>query len=409
MIQENVIESDNHWIDSEKCTGFRFSIHYQCKVKPIHIISKKLIKAQLRLSVKRTRVGRLKTDKPTSVEFDKHGFLKKWFDKLELDVKSASELIELSYQEDISNRVESPENKYNAACNSIHRFENGFFHFTTDEQGRFHSNLTNMKSELRNFLTYNGQKLVSLDLKNSQPYLSLTLLNPNFWDTNGCSRGLINIHCLGKNYIQSININSSYSHYTTSLNLVNNLQPVVSQDITMYRDDVLSGRLYQVVKQELQDVVVKFGLEKIKSGNWDVNLLQQVLNDYKALKTCVLTSFYSRNQTINSPQAFVKRAIRKRYPSVYNLFSLIKSKDHTTLPRLLQNIESELLINRVARRINRENRRVPIFTIHDSIVTVVDRENYIRQVLKEEMQKGIGYVGTVQSEYWIYQKVELIS
>ena len=62
------------------------------------------------------------------------------------------------------------------------------------------------------------------------------------------------------------------------------------------------------------------------------------------------------------------------------------------------------MINRVARRINRENRRVPIFTIHDSIVTVVDRENYIRQVLKEEMQKGIGYVGTVQSEYWIYQK-----
>jgi hypothetical protein len=46
---------------------------------------------------------------------------------------------------------------------------------------RFHSNLTCMKSIYRNLLTYDGQKLVSIDIKNSQPYLSTKLLDPKFW------------------------------------------------------------------------------------------------------------------------------------------------------------------------------------------------------------------------------------
>ena len=38
-----------------------------------------------------------------------------------------------------------------------------------DNVYRFHSNLTNMRSVIRNAVTYDGQKLISIDIKNSQP------------------------------------------------------------------------------------------------------------------------------------------------------------------------------------------------------------------------------------------------
>src|SRR5690606_4264046 len=50
-----------------------------------------------------------------------------------------------------------------------------------DNVYRFHSNLTNMRSLLRNAITYDGQKLISIDIKNSQPYLSTILLSRSFW------------------------------------------------------------------------------------------------------------------------------------------------------------------------------------------------------------------------------------
>lgn len=54
---------------------------------------------------------------------------------------------------------------------------------TTDERtGRIFSTFNLIKKELREFCTYNGEKLESLDLKSSQPYLLASLLlkeNPN--------------------------------------------------------------------------------------------------------------------------------------------------------------------------------------------------------------------------------------
>ena len=38
-----------------------------------------------------------------------------------------------------------------------------------------------MRSVIRNAVTYDGQKLISIDIKNSQPYLSTILLSRSFW------------------------------------------------------------------------------------------------------------------------------------------------------------------------------------------------------------------------------------
>ncbi|MFR1445798.1 hypothetical protein ACLUYJ_19770, partial [Acinetobacter baumannii] len=47
---------------------------------------------------------------------------------------------------------------------------------------RFYNPISNLKRELRNYLTYEGKGLVSIDIKNSQPYFSILLHQPAFWE-----------------------------------------------------------------------------------------------------------------------------------------------------------------------------------------------------------------------------------
>ena len=48
----------------------------------------------------------------------------------------------------------------------------------------------------------------------------------------------------------------------------------------------------------------------------------------------------------------------------------------------------------------RERPNLPIFTIHDSIVTTVGNEAYVQSVLKEELTKAIGWPPQVALDYW---------
>jgi len=58
----------------------------------------------------------------------------------------------------------------------IQRIANNDFFTVVDRFGRFHSNLTNLKSTLRPFLRYRGIRLCNLDIANSQPMIFCLLL-----------------------------------------------------------------------------------------------------------------------------------------------------------------------------------------------------------------------------------------
>jgi ubiquinone biosynthesis protein Coq4 len=88
------------------------------------------------------------------------------------------------------------------------------------------------------------------------------------------------------------------------------------------------------------------------------------------------------------------------FPDVYELYSIIKCKDSTALPRLLQTIESKLILDHVAKRISKERPLMPIFTIHDSVACPVGHEAYVEEVIREEMEKAIGVIPTLKFEYW---------
>src|SRR5262249_49452664 len=54
------------------------------------------------------------------------------------------------------------------------------FFFHVCDYGRVHTNLTNLKSRMRPFLSYRGMPLVNLDIRNSQPLIFSILLRRRY-------------------------------------------------------------------------------------------------------------------------------------------------------------------------------------------------------------------------------------
>ncbi|WP_143435159.1 hypothetical protein [Hymenobacter roseosalivarius] len=86
--------------------------------------------------------------------------------------------------EEYSNpREQHAHTEYNILC-----VENQELRTSVDSKvNRFHSTLTNMSGPLRNFLTFEGQPRVSIDIANSQPYLANILLQPAFYQESTSS------------------------------------------------------------------------------------------------------------------------------------------------------------------------------------------------------------------------------
>lgn len=170
LVKCNVIETDNLYVPGEKARGYRFTEEYRTPIKRVQITNKNIIKA---------------LDRDSHVRLGSSGYpkLKRWFNRdLEINEKAASEYLWLNYKADKALGVLTAREKLNTGLINIEKLTARNYYFTVDSSvGRLHTNLTNIKSELRNFLTYDGQELVSIDFKNSQPTLSTLLLKPDFW------------------------------------------------------------------------------------------------------------------------------------------------------------------------------------------------------------------------------------
>jgi len=97
-----------------------------------------------------------------------------------------------------------------------------------------------------------------------------------------------------------------------------------------------------------------------------------------------------------------------KFPAVTKLFSIIKTafrggdKDqHNRLACLLQSIESEIILHRCCKRIWEEGEhKIPVFTIHDSIVTTVDNLEFVKRIMEEELTRNIGLAPSLSIETW---------
>jgi len=332
-------------------------------------------------------------------------YLLKWYNpnKLRIDVTRANDYAwglrnyKLSHPEEQDwnrdkNCPKQPQNQYVALMDNIYSisYNNDFRIHIDSHVHRLHSVLTNMQKEFRNFLTYDGQQLVSIDIKNCQPYLSCILFNPEFWREDSTMD--LNLNKLPRSIIASIRFTPPK---VNAIPLITSLsrffRNIEGHEFDTYKRIVSAGRFYETIMEWIQE----------EKG---------IAMEREDVKTIGFKLFFSPNRT--DPEGenhWLMDYFREKFPQVVDLFMIIKrqyqdfdvEKQHGRLACLLQSIESEIILNRCCKRIWEEkDKQVPVFTIHDSIATTVEHQEYVKHVMKEELTRAIGVSPKLKPEVW---------
>jgi hypothetical protein len=357
-IQSGIIETNGHYLPGKRSLGYKFTDQFMSRVKGEPIVKYSLIKQDN--SEREAKNGA--TEK-------KYSYLTKHFNEsLSFDYEGAKQLL-------ISNSTTDENYNYNLV--RLDELNEKNYRYSVDQTAhRFHSNFTNLKTDFRQFITYGNEELVSVDIKNSQPFFALMLLRPGFYEN---FESPITFHSI---YSNNLPISSPSHLQYISLMIRKCSESYTSKEIQTFSELVLNGQIYEYLAQELFD---EKGI---------------VFEDRRELKNEFFHAFYSPNQTIGKPDAHLRRLFRDRFPKVYEIFSLLKKKDHKLFPVLLQRIESFIVVEQICNRIAHIRPYLPIYTVHDSIVTTAGNEGFIEAIMSEEIERLTGYVPNLKIERW---------
>ena len=375
-----VIRRDGVYIPGKKSFGYCLSI----KNEGGHIKAIPIKDPIARKNIKKEHEGKRKTTVTTG---KKYHYLTKWFNtQLKIDGERARQKLDELFPQ-LTGAIRgtkkgnpSRTTKLYKSLIAIEKFEKQQFYTSVDDNiGRFHSNIANIKKELRAFITYNGQKLVNIDIKNSQPLFSTLLLTRAFYKNSSKS---INIYRL-PSVLTLINTNKSIINNTISIidhyiMIVESSKTQYSKGFKKYNTLVNSGDFYKKISGLI-------------APNNPFNKAE--------MKTMMFMVFFSSNRFIGQPQAHFKRLFKAYFPEVYKVFALLKKKNHAALSHILQRIESNVIVELAAKRLSQESPHLPIFTVHDSIATTEGNEVYVSKVIREEIFKFTGLNAKLGIEY----------
>lgn len=324
-----LINCDEKFAPAGRSMGYKFSsINYiAVAYKLVELTDKTLLKA-LDKAWKQDNYGNdyVKKNLP---------YLYKWFNnKLKL---SLPEGLELPYSS----------SKASKAINS------GNYRLSVDKFGkRLHTPITRLSKDLRKYLNYDGQKLVEIDIQCSQPYLSIKLILDN----------------LSKEHPNLLEQLASLFDNSDKIALIDQLSDY--NGLGQFMHDVLLDDFYLVLKHAFES-----------RYDWYVGN-----GERDAYKEVMFTVMYSQNGYRNPS----KKLFTELYPSVDGFYRKIKLDGYKQLAKKLQQLESKLILRTICKEVNRENKNIPLFTIHDSILTTPEYVVLVKEITIKVLTNEIG-------------------
>lgn len=349
----DLIEKQNYCTECKKCSKYRITEEYD---------SGKLKKHQILNWICIRRIS--KSNRVMASAIKKYPHLWKWFNcpKLTLDIPNAIKELKA---------LKLSRKKIKKNYLSITNFNSNrkwFIRHAKDK--RLHTNLTNMKSEIRKHLRYKGKKMVNIDIKNSQIFFLMVIVEKIF------------------NQTPVPNITYTMSHlFSLPLNI---------WEIRKLKNLVLSGQFYpELGKKLIKEKTLHGVYEKRKFSKKFNSKISDFYDDPKKLmKETTFEVLFSKNCN-KSPE---KEWFEKEFPSIMRLIKKIKEKNHTRLALILQNLEAHVILDIATKRIHQFNKDIPIFTVHDSIMTTEENTEDVKRILIESVNSFTGYTPSISIE-----------
>lgn len=269
------------------------------------------------------------------------------------------------------NMMLSPGLKHCRRMASIISLDQRIYRLAFDKTaGRLHTPLTSLKSILRNCISYNGKPLISVDIVNSQPYLINILLDWAIFKRQGLIEVL--------KYL-----NRKFQDYD-NLRMLKDMIDNASDTATTikYKELVNSGKFYE-----------EFAYMLNNDPHYSCTQVSR-----KEAKKIVFQTLFSPNN--HEARNHAMKAFKSQFPDVYKVLHFIKDGQHNTLACLLQNVEASLVLHKVCRRLAKDFPEFPLFTIHDSILTIPEGKDAVKSTLLAVLSEEIGIEPTLSTEQY---------
>jgi|GEM_PF-2212196 len=322
------------------------------------------------------------------------GSLAKWFTdgKLCIDAVEADRTLQslrITEQAEASGaEIASVNRRYYQRKYAIDVLKNKTGRIIQDSFGyRLHTVLTQLKKELRYTVTYGGEQLIQLDIKNSQLFFITYLLDWQHWylRENPCRKK----REIWKGISQTIE--TTINRYNTTIMFLKSLKNLSGGSLQklQFVQDSCKGRLYESVGDSMTDTSLKFTL----------------MNDSQKrsfVKQTLIKKLYSRARTFCWDMDYnsVWNSFLQLYPEVERIVTDIKGRHYTDICKLLQRIESIAIICYVCKTIQKTHSDVPLFTLHDCLVTTENNALLVKQIMEEQICQFTGFTPMVELTHW---------
>jgi len=345
-----VIECDGLCLDGVKSYGYRLCDRFR-KTHRIVCQNDSFSERVLRFQRQRDKVL-----------LPVHYWLRSHLDLLDFDMAKAREIVSTK-QPEVDSSLNA--NEYQHLLTDIcERFVNRDQWLIRDRFGRVHTPVNSLPKELRSCLSVRGQPLIGVDLSNSQPLIAGICARQFYRNRTARSR-LANMKFAesGKPYRYREFADMEKKAFRTlsknaSARQCNPGTMTPSQDLQAYLQCCEFGKLY--------DSLMEPGADR------------------QAFKKQFFTDVFFGKNRWQSP---LKQRFEEAYPSVAQMLHRLKEKDHRRSAWVMQCYESTIFIYIIGKRLSRECPDLPVYSIHDSILTVPEGIDFVEGVIRDEFAK----------------------
>ncbi len=323
---------------------------------------------------------------PNNVK-QKFNFTIKFFTdgKLTIDWKKAIVQLEEEYEQDKNLK------KYLINIQKILNIYNGDFKFSHNENtdGRLHNEFVRLNKSLRKYLSYDSEELFEIDISNSVPFMLSTILYNN----------------KHSNIIQIDNkiINTLISYMSKETT-----ESPMHREIEEFCKLSSTGELYESLMEVFQsnyNEVKEYISKTIASNRY---CYKQVLyyenidfDDKSAFRKFIKKEFLAMLFSKNSTYDIMENIFSKKFPKLMKLIRELKKGNHKMFANCLFQFESNLVLNILAKEFNKKNRgRIPIFTIHDCLVTTKRHGKKLLEFCQNKLKELFDYPPNLKYEVW---------
>jgi hypothetical protein len=259
---------------------------------------------------------------------------------------------------------------------------------TCDKHGRVHTAFSRLPGIVRGCVSFGGEPLVGLDLKNAQP-LFLGMVAVDFQSSSQARNRILKHepsteHPYGRRQRGGGGGEPPYS-FTT---MWRKLQGVDSKRVYRKRlADFFSQNAY---------------LATCEQGKLYESLLLPG-EDRDWLKHRILVDVLYGTDDYESP---IRERFEGSFPHLHKIVTTLKTsklittpKPHKHLAWLLQNRESRMFIGTICRRLMEERPSMPLFTIHDACCTTAENIDFLETAAMDEFAR-LGVQPTFKREFY---------